>query len=89
MFTLLKLIFLPARVGVGATKLGLKTGYRTGRLLGYRRMLVFGVGVGMGLLIAPTSGRELRAKLVENFGEQRDAAGLGTAPNGDTRTPNL
>ena len=63
MFTLLRLIFLPAKVGVGTTKLGVKAGYRTGRLLGYRRLVVFGIGVGVGLLIAPTPGREMRAKL--------------------------
>ena len=58
-----RLLFLPAKVGVGTTKLGVKAGYRTGRLLGYRRVLVFGIGVGVGLLIAPTPGRELRARL--------------------------
>ena len=62
MFTLLRLLFLPAKVGVGTTKLGVKAGYRTGRLLGYRRLFVFGVGVGVGLLIAPMTGRELRAR---------------------------
>ena len=63
MFTLLRLIFLPAKVGVGSTKLGVKAGYRTGRMLGYRRLLVFGVGVGVGILVAPTTGAEARAKL--------------------------
>jgi hypothetical protein len=58
-----RLIFLPARVAVGTTRLGMKAGYRTGRLLGYRRIFVFAVGVGVGLLIAPTTGRELRARL--------------------------
>lgn len=63
MFTLLRLLFLPAKVGVGSTKLGVKAGYRTGRLVGYRRLFLFGLGVGVGLLIAPTTGREARAKL--------------------------
>ena len=31
MFTLIRLLFLPAKVGVGTTKLGVKTGYRAGR----------------------------------------------------------
>jgi hypothetical protein len=63
MFTLLRLLFLPAKVGVGSTKLGVKAGYRTGRLLGYRRLVVFAAGVGVGLLVAPMTGREARARL--------------------------
>lgn len=63
MFTLLRLLFLPAKVGVGSTKLGMKAGYRTGRLVGYRRIFLFGLGVGVGLLIAPMTGREARARL--------------------------
>ena len=58
-----RLLFLPARVGIGTTRLGMKAGYRTGRLLGYRRVLLFGIGVAVGLLVAPTPGRELRARL--------------------------
>ncbi len=70
-FTLLRLIFLPAKVGVGSTKLGVKAGYRTGKLLGYRRMFVFGAGVAVGLLVAPTPGRELRARLQALLEERR------------------
>ena len=76
MFTLIRLLFLPAKVGVGTTKLGVKAGYRTGRLLGYRRLVVFGLGVAVGLLIAPVTGREARAKLQELI-EARRAAGGG------------
>lgn len=71
MFTLLRLIFFPAKVGVGTTRLGVKAGYRTGRLLGYRRIFVFAVGVGVGLLIAPMTGREARAKLRALIDERR------------------
>ncbi|MGH9186252.1 MAG: BON domain-containing protein, partial [Acidimicrobiales bacterium] len=39
------------------------TGYRTGRFLGYRRIALFGVGVAVGLLVAPTTGAEVRSKL--------------------------
>jgi hypothetical protein len=70
-FTLLRLLFLPARVGVGSTRLGVKAGYRAGRLLGYRRLFVFGAGVAVGLLVAPMAGRELRAKLQELADERR------------------
>jgi hypothetical protein len=73
-FTLIRLIFLPARVGLGTTKLGVKTGYRTGRLLGYRRLFVFGAGVAVGLLFAPMAGRELRAKL-QAMAEERAGGG--------------
>jgi hypothetical protein len=68
---IVRTLLLPAKVGVGGTKLGLKAGYRTGRLLGYRRLLVFAVGVGVGLLIAPMAGRELRARLRALAEEQR------------------
>jgi osmotically-inducible protein OsmY len=70
-FTLLKLIFLPARAGVGTTKLGVKTGYRVTRLLGVRRLLVFGAGVGVGLLVAPVTGAEARARLRQLLEERR------------------
>jgi osmotically-inducible protein OsmY len=72
------LLFLPVKVGVGSTRLGMKAGYRAGRLLGYRRMFVFGAGVALGLLIAPMAGRELRAKLQE-LAEERRAGGADLA----------
>jgi hypothetical protein len=75
MFTLLRLLFLPAKVGVGTTKLGVKAGYRTGRLVGYRRIFLFGLGVGVGLLLAPMTGREARAKLQSLIDARRGAGG--------------
>jgi hypothetical protein len=74
-FTLIRLIFLPARVGLGTTRLGVKAGYRTGRLLGYRRLFVFGAGIVVGLMIAPMAGRELRAKLQAMADERRGLGG--------------
>ncbi len=71
MFTLIRLFFLPARVGIGTTKLGVKTGFRAGRLLGYRRLVVFAAGVGVGVLVAPTSGAEMRARLQRAIDERR------------------
>ena len=41
------------------------TGYKAGRLLGVRRMTYLGIGVAIGLLVAPTTGRELRERLRE------------------------
>jgi hypothetical protein len=47
----------------GSAKLSLKTGYRAGHLLGYRRMMTFATGIAVGLLVAPVPGRELRREL--------------------------
>lgn len=47
---------LVARVPVGAAR-------RTHRLLGFRGTVALGVGIIIGLLVAPVPGRELRAKL--------------------------
>lgn len=58
-----RLVLFPVKIGAKATKVATKTGYRTGRLLGYRRLFVFGVGVAVGLLFAPGPGRELRDKI--------------------------
>lgn len=64
-----RLVFFPVKLGTKATKVAAKTGYRTGRLFGYRRLAVFGIGVFVGLLIAPGPGEELRAKLKAWFRE--------------------
>src|SRR3954471_6285907 len=60
---LFKLLWLPFKVSLGTAKLSAKTGYRTGRMVGYRRLFVFGTGVAIGLLVAPVTGRELRGRL--------------------------
>ena len=75
MFTLIRLVFLPAKVGIGSTKLGVKAGYRTGRLLGFKRLFIFGVGVGIGLLVAPMTGRELRTRIQQRIDEQLGKGG--------------
>ncbi|MCU1483422.1 MAG: hypothetical protein JWN67_168 [Actinomycetia bacterium] len=43
---------------------GVSAGYKTGRLLGYRRLTVLLVGVAIGLLVAPFPGKDLRAILM-------------------------
>jgi hypothetical protein len=58
-----RLAFFPVKVGTKATKVAAKTSYRTGRFLGYRRLFLVGLGIFIGLLVAPGPGRELRAKL--------------------------
>jgi osmotically-inducible protein OsmY len=73
MFTLLRLIFLPARVATGTTKAGVRTGFRVGRRIGLRRLVVFGAGLGVGLLVAPTTGAEARARLRRALEERRPA----------------
>jgi hypothetical protein len=60
---LFRLIWLPFKLALGTTKLSLKTGYTAGRLVGYRRLFVFGAGVGVGLLVAPVTGTELRSMI--------------------------
>ena len=64
MVTLLRLLFFPAKVG-----------YRTGRVVGFRRLFVLGAGIAIGLLVAPTPGRELRAKIHGLLEERRGGGG--------------
>ena len=49
------MIWLLTRLVVWPVK-GLELGFKTGRLVGYRRIIVFGLGVAVGLLVAPTTG---------------------------------
>ena len=56
-----KLVGLGFKTGAGSVKLT----HRSLRLMGYRRLFVFGAGVGVGLLVAPGPGAEMRAKLRE------------------------
>ena len=54
---------------------GFRTGYRAARLVGLKRLIVLGIGIGIGLLIAPTSGAELRVRLRRQLEERRDTTG--------------
>jgi hypothetical protein len=58
---LTRLVVWPFKIGTGSAKVG----YRTGRMFGYRRILVFGLGVACGLLLAPMTGAAMRAKIRE------------------------
>jgi hypothetical protein len=57
------LVTLPVRLVLGTAKVSAKAGFRAGRLVGYRRLVVFGAGVATGLLLAPVTGRELRGAI--------------------------
>jgi hypothetical protein len=70
----IRTVLFPVRLVYGVGKLGTKTGYQAGRLsvgstykvgrfVGLSRLLALGLGVGIGLLMAPTSGAELRQQL--------------------------
>lgn len=52
---------------VKASAYSVAAGYKTGRLVGYRRLTVFLAGVAVGLLLAPVPGRDLRAMLQERL----------------------
>ena len=53
---------------------GFRAGYRTARLIGLGRLVVLGVGIGIGLLVAPTSGAELRERLRRKLEERAESA---------------
>lgn len=81
----IKALLLPVRVGYGTGKLGVKTGYaagrasvgttwKVGRWVGLSRLLALGVGVGIGLLVAPASGRETRDRIARAVASRRAPA---------------
>jgi hypothetical protein len=82
---MMRTVLLPVRATVGVGKVSAKAGYqagrlsarstyRVGRLIGLRRALVLGVGVGIGMLVAPTSGQELRDTLRRQWEQRRAPA---------------
>ncbi len=80
---MLRTLLLPVRLSYGVGKAGGKTGYyagrrsvgttyRASRFVGLSRLLAVGLGVAIGLLVAPTSGVELRERLRRQW-EARNA----------------
>jgi hypothetical protein len=65
-----------AKTTAGSAKLG----YRAGRLVGYRRVVMVLVGVGIGLLVAPMPGRQLRGRIRERIETQFIAASPAVPP---------
>jgi hypothetical protein len=66
---LFRLAFLPFRIG-----------FFTGRVLGYRRLFVFGAGVATGILIASPDARNALLDAIERA---RQAADARRAPDED------
>ncbi len=60
---MLRLVTFPFRFGVKTGAVATKVGYRSARLVGFKRMFLIGVGIAIGLLVAPVPGRVLRDKL--------------------------
>jgi osmotically-inducible protein OsmY len=81
----IRAVLLPVRAGYGVGKLGVKAGYGVGRLsagtayrsarvVGPSRLAALGAGVAVGLLVAPTSGRELRDRVQRAVANRRAPA---------------
>jgi hypothetical protein len=62
-------VLIPIRLAL----LPLRLGFRTVRLLGLRRLLWLGAGAAAGLLLAPATGAETRARLRQLLEERRSA----------------
>lgn len=65
-----RVVVLGCRSGVGCARLT----HWTIRRMGYRRLFVFAAGVGVGLLVAPGPGADLRARLRAKLEELQGAA---------------
>jgi len=50
-----------------------KMGFTTGRVIGYRRLTVFFIGVVVGMLLAPMAGYELRKLIKDRLAPEIDA----------------
>jgi hypothetical protein len=81
----IRAVLFPVRLTYGVGKAGVKTGYtagklsvgstyKVGRFVGVSRVLALGTGVAIGLLVAPTSGPELRDRLRRQLAGRRAPA---------------
>jgi hypothetical protein len=81
----IRAVLFPVRLTYGVGKAGVKTGYtagklsvgstyKVGRFVGVSRILALGTGVAIGLLVAPTSGPELRDRLRRQLAGRRAPA---------------
>jgi hypothetical protein len=59
----LRLLGITLKVGYVSGKVPVRMSARSVRLIGFRGWLFLAVGIGIGLLLAPEPGRELRVKL--------------------------
>jgi hypothetical protein len=83
---LTRAVVWPAKASLGSVKVG----YKTGRLFGYRRIFVFGLGVACGLLLAPVTGAELRDRIRALIdGDLPNDPIPAEAPNGSERVVDL
>ena len=67
-----RLLTFPIRLPFKITRLVI-------RLTGIRTTVLLGIGIGIGLLVAPTSGAELRRRLQERMDERRTGPGSESA----------
>ena len=74
---------ISARTGFAAGRLTARSGYRAGRRVGLGRMVFFAAGAAVALLLAPTSGADLRERLRRALDERRTATGLSDAEVAD------
>ncbi len=62
------------KVGYTAGRLSVGSTYKVGRFVGLTRVLALGTGVAIGLLVAPTTGQELRDRLRRTLAARRAPA---------------
>ncbi len=69
------------RIAVLPLRTAYKVGRGTTRVVGYRRVALIGVGVGIGLLVAPVPGAELRRRIRDEISRRR----AGSEPSVEER----